>query len=151
MERLLSNPSTRLCIHRSDSIIREPLEDNILQSIMTEGLINNGAGLQGLVTDTVHLSQTVSSANDPISALSLLKSSFRGSTGCVLLALPKEYVDSQLEIRPPENQSKIYYKNEYGVSVIKPEFIIGYISTKNGQVKYYSREEILSHIQKKDL
>lgn len=138
-----------LGMHRSDSIKGDdPLEDPVLQAIMKEGLMNNGTAMQGLVTERVEPSQTISKTNDMITAFIVLKHSFRGSTGAVLVGLPSHLVNSQLEVVNQEDD-KMYDVDIYGIKHIKPEFNIGYISTHKGAVKYYSRPEILSHIKEK--
>ena len=149
IEALTKDSSIRLGMHRSDSIIGEDyLSSSTLHSIMEEGLINNGAAMQGLISPRVEPNQSLRNTDDMITAFSVIKNSFRGSQGAILVGLPRELINSQFEVINQEDE-KIYDVDTYGIKHIKPEFIIGYISTYNGEVKFYSREEILQN--KKEL
>ena len=152
VEGLIREPDTRLGMHRSNAILEDDLYTSAtLHSIMRDGLINNGMAMQGLVTEWVSPSQTVSPANDPIYAIRTLKSSYRNSKGAVLVKFPKKYVDSQYEIPNKADAAFIYNVDEKGVRYIKPEYIIGYIRCSNGSYEYFSREDLLENYKEKEL
>lgn len=151
LESFMRNPSIRLGMHRSGEITNPNLyEDNTLNHIMREGLINNGAAMQGLVTSRVHPSQTVSNASDPIMAISTLKSSYRGSTGAILVGLPKDLVDVNMDFIDNTGDSILYNIDEQGMRYIKPEYILGYLSCRDENFHFYSREDILNHQKEKE-
>jgi hypothetical protein len=140
-------------IHKSNSIISNNVfEDPILYQIMTQGLINNEAAMQGIITHGVlEPGRTVFNANDPIAMTRNLLSTYRDSNGSVILKLPKKYVNGQLDILNKENASQIYDYDENGISYIKPEFIIGYVQNVGNTFKYYSKEEIIENHKRKKL
>lgn len=152
IEELISTKEAFLGMHRSDSILGKPvLEDKILYAIMREGLIDNGAAMQGAFSSYVSPSQTVSPANDPILAIDLLKTSFRGSSGAVLVLLPRKYINGQFDLLRNVDPKCVFQYDEKGICYIKPEFIVGYIHQDSNGFQFYSREEILANHPKRGL
>lgn len=154
LEALTEDPNFRLGMHKSDSVICSNVYmDKELNDIMTSGLVNNGSNMQGLVTTGIKApNKTIANADDIISALAIIKSTYKGSKGTILVKLPKDVVDNQFEIIPPqeENAKKIYNYDSYGIPYLKPELIIGYVALENEEYKFYSREDLLNNkIQKK--
>ena len=146
---LTKDKSTYLGVHRSDSIKENPLEDPILEEIIQKGLINNGAAMQGVVNESPpYPSQTLSPGNDIMMLCGALKSSYRGSMGAVLVALPRDIVNCELDFQRGVDSHSIYHKDGYIYS-FKPEYTVGFISSKDDTCKYYSKEELLDYYQKK--
>ena len=141
---LTRDPNIYLGIHRSYAIQgKNPLEDDILHSIVTEGLINNGAAMQGVVNNSPPApSATLSPASDIMRLCGFLKSSYRGSSGALLLALPKDVVDRELEFSRDADRSS-FYKKEGMIYTFPPEYIVGFLKEDNGSCRLYSREELI--------
>ena len=149
LEEIISNKNIRLGIHQSDSIINNPLEDNTLISIMNKGLINNGSIMQGQIyTHTIQPSKTIRNAEDIIFATRIIKSSFRNSKGSLLIGLPRNIINIDYDLIDDSYANIIYDYDENGMCYIKPEYIIGYISTENNMCKFYSKEEVLRNTTK---
>ena len=143
---LCNNSDTYLGVHRSYAIQSEnPYEDPILKDIIQNGFINNGAAMQGFVNiSPPYPSQALTPASDLMRLCGLLKESFRGSKGALLVALPRDLVDLDLDFKKGVDHSTLYHKDGY-IYTFKPEYIIGYIQAKDGVCKFYSKEDLEKH------
>ena len=148
---LCDNSNTFLGIHRSYAIQNDdPYEDPILKDIMQNGFINNGAAMQGIVNNNPpYPSQTLTPASDLMRLCGLLKHSYRGSRGALLVALPRDVVDLELDFRRGVDHSSLYHKDGY-IYTFKPEYIVGYFQATDGVLKYYSKEELEKHYAKEN-
>lgn len=129
-------------VHRSSSFIQDDIEKDItLKSIFNDGLINNGGTPLGINTDSSYpdIEKTVLSTDNMLKLVIALKSSYKGSKGSILLKIPSDYVDEELNIK--DNMGEYLYDIKDGVYYIKPEFILGYVSCdENKNCKWYPKE-----------
>lgn len=151
LEEMNQDPNTVIGMHRSYAVQSDPFEDDTLHEIMRDGLINNGAAMQGMVSlSPPYPAQTISSATDMMNACFLLKTSFRGSKGAVLLRFPKDVVTFSMDFQREADPFAIYEKRG-NIYYIKPEFIVGYIDTRDGKCQYHTREELLVQYKEKEV
>ena len=149
VEDVVKDPNYCLGIHRSYAIDGENYEnDEILHSILENGLINMGNASSGNIYRDPSLEKTLMICNNMLDAVIGLKSSYKGSTGAILVKIPTEYVDNTGYIKPGMEE-KVYNHNEVGNSMIKPEFIMGFAQNlgKGSTLEYKTREEILKNQQ----
>ena len=151
LEKYASSSTMRLGIHRSDSIIRDDIyTDTILHSILTEGLKNNGAAMQGLIsTSPPDPCQAVRPASDMINACWMLKSSYRGSRGSLLVQLPKDAIDIDWSFNRGVDPLSIYEKKD-NAYFIHPKYIIGYVET-DGKCVFHTKEDLLENYKEKEI
>lgn len=152
VEQYVDDPNCWFGIHRSDAIDGHNFEsDEILESIMKNGLLNLGDASSGAIQDSPSLSKTVAVCNDMLNADIYLKSSYKGSTGSILIAVPKEYVDDDGNPKPGMSE-KIYTKDKHGRSMLRPEFIKGFVSNVPGEniCQYRSRNELMQGYSEKE-
>lgn len=142
LNSLMSDPNTTLAIHRTnvgpiDKIYGMP-NNTIIDSIITEGLINNGHAMQGSYKENPSLSLTTSplvSFGDLINFFS----KYKNNNVIVILQFPKELVDDQLDMNNPDQ----IYNREGTIHYIKPEFIKGIVVKEDNQDKLYKVEDLL--------
>lgn len=103
------------------------MDDEMIDSIFSEGLINNGHIMQGGMTGNLDIERTVTLFDNFTLLNGQLKAAhgYKGSQGCVIVKIPKSYLNkSDGEVKP------IYYKHD-GVTKLLPEFVYGYVSVDN--------------------
>lgn len=106
------------------------MDDTTIEKIFREGLINNGHIMSGGMDGTQDIEKTVSLFYDFPILNGRLKAAhgYKGSDGCIVVKIPKSYLGKEEgEIKP------IYYKKDSYVRLL-PEFIYGYIPTKENGV-----------------
>lgn len=145
IEEFCLTPGMRTGIHKSSSI-GYGFDDRIITSIITKGLINNGAAMQGLVLDCVSPAHTVSNISSPTFAIYAVKTPFKGA---FLLGFPTELVTDEFDI--VKGCRDMVYTYHDGMTYIKPEFILGYLEKNKDGVKYYSIQELEKMHTKKEL
>ena len=136
-------------IHRTNLHLKEfghdALDDKILNSIMQEGLINNGHAMDngGAQSDTPpSLDLTMSPLGDLVGYLNLV-SPYKNSDTIVIASFPKDIIDSDGE--PTRDYSDIYDLSG-NLPHVKTEYMIGAIIRKDeGLWEYHSRDEIVKH------
>ena len=146
VEDIVNNPDYVFGVHHSDAVDGENYrKDKVLQSIMENGLINMGDASSGRIYKNPPVNKTVSMCPDMFQAIIQMKGSYKGSTGAVLVAIPSKYVKKSGEIMPGM-EDEIYYTNEIGNSVLRPEFILGFVQNlgKGLTCKFESREDLLN-------
>ncbi len=118
--------------------------DEVLHRILTEGLTNLGDASSGAIYKDPDVSKTVSPCTNMLNTVINLKTSYKGSSGAVLVQIPIEYCNKEGKVKPGmENQ--VYDHNELGNSRIKPEFLVGFVTKPTqGKCEFKSREELLS-------
>ena len=132
-------------VHRSDAIDGEEFEnDETLQSIMTIGLKNFGDASSGSIYRDPPVSKTVRPCTSMMHTVINLKGTYKGSTGGVLVAVPREYVDE--DGNPNKGCEDKVYNHDGNVSIIKPEFLVGFVQNlgKGHTLQFKSRAEILN-------
>ena len=118
--------------------------NNLLVSIMTDGLINNGHGMQGAFDKEPGLSLTTSPLTS-FGELINLVSSYKGNNVVVLLKFPKEMVNEELSFI---GDNDIYIRKN-NLIYINPEYIMGAIVKNRGSLdEFYTRDEI-ANVEKK--
>ena len=145
LELFVKDKNTWFGVHRSDSINgREFENDAILQKIMAEGLKNAGDASSGSIRRNPSVSKTVSHCEDMFHTAMNLKGSYKGSTGAILVAIPSEYLDEDGDVLPGMEE-KVYNTDKNGVSVIKPEYLMGFMQSlgEGTTMKFKTRDEIL--------
>ena len=148
VEYAVNDPDYCFGIHRSYAIDGEKYEnDEILHSILTDGLINMGNASSGNIYKDPSLEKTVMVCNDMLNATIGLKTSYKGSTGAVLVKVPTKYVDKNTGDIKPGMENEVYNHNELGNSMIKPEFIMGFVQNlgEGSTLEYKTRNEILNN------
>lgn len=152
VEQYVNDPDCWFGIHRSSAVDGANFEnDEVLESIMQDGLLNLGNASSGAIQDNSSLSNTVAVCNDMLNAEIYLKSPYKGSTGSILVAVPREYVNEDGKPKPGMNE-EVYIKDRYGRSVLKPEFIKGFVSNVPGEeiCQYRSRDELMQKYSEKE-
>lgn len=145
LEALVNDKNYWFGVHRSDSIDGKKIEnDKILQKIMTEGLKNAGDASSGAFYKNPPVSKTVSKCNNMLHVAINLKGSYKRSTGAVLVAVPSKYLDENGYVKPGM-EDKVYNTDEFGLSVIKPEYLVGFVQSlgEGTTMRFKTREEIL--------
>lgn len=144
VEFYVNNPDFVFGIHRSDAINGADFEnDDVLESIMTEGLVNLGDASSGSIREAPDVSKTVSLPGNILNSVIYMKSSYKRSTGAVLVAIPSKYLDEDGGVMPGmENE---VYNQKGKNSYLKPEFILGFASNVPGEKtsRFKSREDLL--------
>lgn len=150
IESYVSDPNYQFGVHRSNAIDGAEYEtDEILQSIMENGLMNLGDASSGAFRKDPSLEKTVSFCDNMLNAIINIKGSYKGSTGAILVAVPSEYL-TQSHRAVPGHENTIYNHNNAGYSYLKPEFILGFVQNlgQNSTLKFTSRQELLSNYRK---
>ena len=145
LESLVKDKTYILGVHKTltDAIIDEDnmIHSTLINTILDEGIKNFGDLSSGVgVKEAPEPSKTISPITNIMDAVIYLKSSYKNSDVCFLVALPREYVDNDLEFAG-NYQKEIYNikDNEY---TIKPEYIVGLVYQNNGNCTYYSKDSI---------
>ena len=142
--------------HKDDNTIgmsvdTEGMSEEDMMLLPENGLLNFGDASSGAIQDSPSLSKTVAVCNDMLNADIYLKSSYKGSTGSILIAVSKEYVDDDGNPKPGMSE-KIYIKDKHGRSMLRPEFIKGFVSNVPGEniCQYRSRNELMQGYSEKE-
>ncbi len=115
-----------------------PFNSN-LNSIMSEGLINNGHGMQGAFDANPSLALTTSPIKG-FSDLINLVSSYKSNNVIVLLQFPKELVSDDLSFKTKEP----FYNKRGNLNYIDPNYILGAIVKRENDLdELYTKEELL--------
>ncbi|MBR4693602.1 MAG: hypothetical protein IKP07_02210 [Bacilli bacterium] len=142
LNSLFADPNYVTAIHRAylgpvRDIDGVPSNENI-KSIVEDGLINNGHGMQGVFDDIPSLSLTTTPMTSFGDLINLV-GSYKDNNVTVILQFPTEEVDVDLSFK-----GKDVYINNGGVSYIDPKYIKGVVIKQEGsRDKYYSKEELL--------
>lgn len=147
IEQIVNDENYFFGIHRSYGIDGSNFEnDDVLHSILTNGLQNLGDASSNIVYNDPPVSKTVSPCTNMLITVINLKSSYKGSTGAVLVAIPSDFVDKKTGDVKEGMENEVYNHNRIGNSSIKPEYIMGFIQNlgKGSVLKYESRDEILA-------
>ena len=145
LEKLTKDPKIWFGVHRSSRIDGRSFEnDLVLQKIMREGLRNAGDDSSGLNYRNPPVTKTVSACENMIHTVINVKSSYKGSTGSVLVAIPMKYMDPN-DGTVKEKYIDTVYDNSGPSSVIRPEFLVGFIQNlgEGHTLKFKSRQEII--------
>ena len=124
LEKLINNPNYHIGIHRT-------------------GDLSSGVDHKG---EIIQPNKNISPLNNMLEVVMLCKSSYKRSTGGVITAIPSKYVTSSYKIKDG-CADKVYYKvdNQW---TLKPEYLVGFVSQKEGDCKFYSKNEILNNYNK---
>ena len=148
LESVVNDPDSWFGVHKSYSVIDDENygQDYYLHKIMTEGLINMGDSSSGSIRENPSLDKTVSPCEDMFKTMFHIKSRYKGATGSFLVRIPKEYVGVENFVKEGM-EDKVYDTNETGNSVIRPEYIMGYVHYEGpgSTLEYKSREELLAN------
>lgn len=142
----MKNKDMILGIHRSnlgDMELTDGILSNVnLASIMNDGLINNGHGMQGGISNVPSVSLTVSPL-EGVSGFINLVSNYKNNNVVILLEFPRELLDEDLHFINDESASKIYLEKD-GIRYINPDYILGSIVKHDGIDEFYSKEQLMS-------
>ena len=142
MEGLIEDSTILLGIHRSGAITY-PNNPQMLESVFENGLTNNGDLSSGVYTERPEPDKTVSFVDQILNLTIMLKSSYKSSTGAVLVCIPAEYMDEN-KCMKPECFDDIYDTSS-GLPNIRSEFIVGYLTSVDGKYKLVIKEEVLAN------
>ena len=151
IEAFVNNPEYWIGVHRSWMVDGSKFEhDTSLQNIMKEGLINFGDSSSGSIRKDPKLNKTLDHCDNMMHTTIYLKNSYKGSTGAILVAIPRKYLEkgydwADCKIKPGA-EDYIYNHNSTGNSVIKPEYIMGFVQNlgKGSTLQFKTRNEILA-------
>lgn len=142
LESLIEDPNILLGIHRSGAITY-PHNTGVLESVFENGLTNNGDISSGVYTERPEPDKTVSFVDAILNLVIMLKSSYKSSTGAVLVGIPAEYMDEN-KCMKKEHFDDIYDTSS-GMPNIRKEFMLGYLTSVDGEYKFVTKEEILQN------
>lgn len=142
LEGLIEDSTILLGIHRSGAITY-PNNPQMLESVFENGLTNNGDLSSGVYTERPEPDKTVSFVDQILNLTIMLKSSYKSSTGAVLVCIPAEYMDEN-KCMKPECFDDIYDTSS-GLPNIRSEFIVGYLTSVDGKYKLVTKEEVLAN------
>lgn len=140
LEELINNPSICVGIHRSSAVT--DINDPILEDIMQEGLRNDAQISQGAFHGVPDLTKTISFVNNMFHTIPMLKGSYKGSNGSIILTFPANCLDQEGNALPGlENQ---IYEIKNDIYYVRPEFIAGYLVAEYGVYNLYTKEDIIN-------
>lgn len=142
LEKLIEDPSILVGIHRSGAITY-PNNTQMLESVFENGLTNNGDLSSGVYTERPEPDKTVSFVDQILNLIIMLKSSYKSSTGALLVCIPTEYMDEN-KCMKKEHFDDIYDTSS-GMPNIRKEFITGYLTSVDGEYKLVTKEEVLQN------
>ena len=151
LEKLTKDPKTWFGIHRSSMINGKSFEnDLVLQKIMQEGLINAGDDSSGLNYRNPPITKTASECRDMIHTVITIKSSYKGSPGSVLVAIPMKYMDKEGKVK--QQYIDEVYDNSGPSSRIRPEYLVGFVQNLGvgHTLQFKSRQEIIEASEKRE-
>ena len=141
INREMLDESKVLAIHRTNiGPINDYKENPILNSIMEEGLMNMGHGMQGVFVERPSLALTTTPLSSLEGLINLI-GSYKGNNAVILLSFPADEVDDKLDFKV---DSTMIYQKSGNTNYIKPEYILGAIIKKDHELdEYHTREDIL--------
>ena len=139
-----------ILVHRTNlGIEGEDIPKNdALYDIMKNGLQNFGHTNVGGITSTNTSLMLTTTVLNGLSGYINLISRYKNNDTVVLMAIPKEYVDENGDVKDESFYQKIYdiYKNQ---QTIKPEYILGAIIKREGKIDdFYIKDEIIDKQEK---
>lgn len=141
---VINDPDYTLAIHESYQLKGANIEDDKnLQDIMRNGLENAGHIRSGVFEKDPPVTTTVTLLSDIVAMKQHLTKPYNGYTCGIILAFPNKYVGSVGQIK--DQAERIYNYSKDGVSIIKPEYILGavYCQEVHKVCQFISREKIL--------
>lgn len=152
LEKYVDNDKYWVGIHHCEQINGADFEnDNILKDMMTNGIKNFGAAQQGIFDKHPPLIKTLEECTGMLNAVISIKRGRGFSTGAVVVAVPREYIDEDGDLKSGA-EDKVYNRDEYGNAVIKPEFNVGFITAHvpgENICRYRSRDDLLKYYSEK--
>lgn len=152
LESLIDDEKYQIGIHRVSKVVcpdpHDIHQNDTLYSICSKGLYLTGHSSSGgyLSNGKNPLYLNISPINNLLHAVEFAKSSYKGSTGGFIIALPSEYVDKELNIKNGhENDLCGYVDGEWALD---PKYIVGYISQDEGVCNFFTRAEIMYEYEK---
>lgn len=145
LENLLQDKDYIMGVHRTNSDSYTDYDGEIrsrlVETIFDEGLKNFGDLSSGVnIKEPPEPAKTVSPVTNIMDAIIFLKSSYKSSDASILVALPRDYVDNELEFKG--NYQKKIYDIKDGNYTIKPEYLVGVVYQKEGNCKVYTKDEV---------
>lgn len=154
LDDMINDPSIRVAIHRTSGygIIdnNNPQNDPFLEQVFNNGLKNYGHLFSSGVVESkrqIQPNETISMLNDILTAIILLKTSYKNSNGAILMTFPSRMIDKNGNIIKGFEED-IYYINN-NTLCIKPDYLLGYISNQKGVCQFYPNCMFLHKNQKK--
>ena len=142
LSQLIEDPNLLVGIHRSGAI-SYPENTEILDSICEKGLTNNGDISSGVYSERPEPDKTVSFVDAILNLVIMLKSSYKSSNGAILVAIPSEYMDEN-KCMKKEHFDDIYDTSN-GSANIRSDYILGYLTSVDGEYRLISKEEVLQN------
>ena len=139
------NPKWCFGVHRSSKVNGRHYDTDVtLKHIMKDGLMNMGDDSSGYIYKDPPVSKTVTICSNMLNATLNMKSSYKDSTGAVLVAVPNEYLKEEGEVKKGM-ENNVYNHNKDGFSYLKPEYILGFVQNlgEGSRLEFKSREELL--------
>lgn len=132
----------RLGIHRSP-LLSFPDYSETLQDVFKIGLYNNGDVSSGMYNARPEPDKTISFFDNMLNFMIMLKSSYKGSTGSLLVGIPKELFNDDGTMK----KARFYdiYDIVNNIPTIKKEYILGYLCATNGKFALHTKEEVLKN------
>lgn len=148
IESLVNNSGISFGIHRigSNNTINntEIINNELLCDIFTNGLKNYGDLSSGVVSNgIIDPAKTISFFNSMLDAIIQIKTSYKGSTGGILVAFPNTLVEKDGTL--VDRKEKDVYNVISNTLYIKPEYLLGYIAQDDGVCTFYPKDIFIKH------
>ncbi len=153
LENLINSEDIEVGIHRTGGYeMIDP--DNIYTSRTLYDIFSNGLYITGHISSgvdhngkIVSLDKNISPLNNILDGVVLSKSSYKNSTGGVIIAIPKAYVTPTYELKAG-HESDVYTTVDNQLT-LKPKYLVGFIAQKDGVCKFYTKDDILNNYKDK--
>ncbi len=147
IESFINNNDIVFGIHRpGNSIINnhDISNNDILCDIFTNGLRNYGDLSSGIISsEIISPSKTVSFCNSMLDAIIQIKTSYKGSSGSIVVALPNNLVEKDGTLI--SGKEKDVYNIIDNTLYIKPEYLLGYIAQDDGVCTFYPKDVFIKY------
>ena len=148
IESFVNNDDISFGIHRtgSSNVIKnmDISKNELLCDIFTNGLKNYGDLSSGVVSKKIiEPSKTISFFNSMLDAIIQIKTSYKGSIGGVIVALPNTLVEKDGTL--VDGKEKDVYNVISNTLYIKPEYLLGYIAQDNGVCTFYPKDNFIKN------
>ena len=144
LESLIENNDSYIGIHKTGGCGKIDIHDNVfLNNIFTHGLYITGDLSSGVISRQkyIQLTKNITPMFNILDLIIYIKSSYKNSTGSIIISIPNNYVDSNYRVIPGYEEKVYTYID--GQLTLKPEFIVGFITHDNNFCELILRKDFL--------